>query len=79
METRSIYQLYPFEQEYFDYIDIRLKELFFRDLEITISPWTTGEDLENEVKKNIDASKLCDEVKRSIKVKCSDLHGQINM
>ena len=60
------------------YIDLRLKEEFFRDLIITMNPWAKR-DLYNEIKNIVASSKLNDEIKSTITIERSELEGTVNI
>lgn len=66
---------YPEFNEW-SFIDLRLKEEFFRDMVIVLSPWLSPE-LESDVRKLIAESPISDEIKNSIKIEHSELEGTI--
>lgn len=76
-ETRILCALSGTGVSDWDYIDLRLKPEFFRDLVIVLSPWDEGE-LHDSVKLAIDSSNLPQEIKDSISIIPSSLTGKLN-
>lgn len=60
----------------YNYIDLRLKEDIFEDLEIILNPWAK-KSLKYKIQHLIDSSLLNDGVKQSITIHSSELHGLI--
>ena len=60
------------------YIDLRLKEEFFRDLIVVMNPWAEPE-LKQEIENIIAASPLSKEIKETIIVKHSAVEGTVNL
>lgn len=75
-ESRILSCLKYQEFNEWSFIDLRLKEEFFRDMVIILSPWLSPE-LENDVRKLIAESPISDEIKNSIKIEHSELEGTI--
>lgn len=77
LETRIVMQLSPPEQEYYDFLDLRVDKTIFEGLEIILSPW--AEDaLREDIQRIIQAANLEDKIKQSIKILKSELAGQLN-
>lgn len=75
-ESRILSCLKQQEFNEWSFIDLRLKEEFFRDMVIVLSPWLSFE-LENDVRKLIEDSPISEEIKNSIKIEHSELEGII--
>lgn len=75
-ESRILSCLKNQEFNEWNFIDLRLKEEFFRDMVIVLSPWLSPE-LEDDVKMLISESPISDEIKNSIKIEHSELEGTI--
>ena len=75
-ESRILSCLKYQEFKDWNFIDLRLKEEFFRDMVIVLSPWLSPE-LENDVRKLIAESPISDEIKSSIRIEHSELEGTI--
>ncbi|SHI24559.1 hypothetical protein SAMN02745823_03844 [Sporobacter termitidis DSM 10068] len=58
------------------YIDLRITERFFENLEIVMCPWAE-DGLYDEIHDIINFSPIPDSIKNSIKVVRSELHGQV--
>lgn len=61
-----------------DYIDLRLKEEFFRNLVIVMNPWAENE-LKDIIMGIIRTSSLSEDIKSTISVEYSELHGTLNL
>lgn len=77
LETRIMLVLDNQEFSEWEHIDIRLKEEFFRDLKIILSPWYNSL-CEDEIRRIIKDSSLSDDIKNSITVEHSTIEGTIN-
>lgn len=75
-ESRILSCLKQQEFNEWSFIDLRLKEEFFRDMVIVLSPWLSPE-LESNVRKLVEESPISDEIKNSIRIEHSELEGSI--
>lgn len=60
------------------FIDLRLKEEFFRNLVIVMNPWEKS-NLQSNIQEIIDSSPLSDGIKATITIMHSDLKGTLNL
>lgn len=77
-ESRILSCLYNQEDSTWDYIDLRLKDDFFRDLIIVINPWEE-DDLRSEIQEIIDCSPLIGDIKSTITIVNSEIKGTLNL
>lgn len=77
-ETRIIVQLFPYEQHYFDYIDIPFREEILRNLEIVLSPWCSKNEKRN-IREIVSSASIDGNMKATIDIHDSELYDQINM
>ena len=76
-ETRILCTILEPKMKGWDYIDLRLKPEFFRDLCIVLSPWDEG-DLRDNIVNIIESIDLPNEIKESIIIKDSGLKDKLN-
>lgn len=77
-ETRILSILRGQENVEWDYIDLRLKDEIFRDMQIIMNPWEK-DGFEENLMAVIRDSDLDDVIKKSITVRPSSAKGQINL
>jgi len=75
-ETRILTTLWNQKLNKWNYIDLRLKDEIFRDLQIILSPWVDDEN-KNKIVEILDKSKLPNDIKNSITVCHSGLEGKL--
>lgn len=76
-ETRILCALSGNQNPGWEHIDLRLKPEIFRGLTIILSPWDEG-NLRKDVENIINASKLPEDIKKSIIIEDSGLKGKLN-
>ena len=76
-ESRILTSLSSTEFCEWDYIDLRLKPEFFKNLRIILSPWE-NEDLYQQVRDIVSGSDLPEDIKDSIVIQSSGLKGKLN-
>lgn len=76
-ETRIMCNLHNQMFSEWNYIDLRLKPEFFRNLKIILSPWDEGE-LSSIISDIIERSSLPQDIKESITISDSGLKGTLN-
>lgn len=75
-ETRILVRMTPAYKRYYEFILLRMKEDVFRDLTIVTNPWASDNFID-EVIKLVETSNISEDIKNSIKVQKSTLHGQL--
>ena len=75
-ESRIMLCLKQSEFDCWEFIDLRLKDEMFRNMEIVLSPWLS-EHLGDKVEDIIKESTINDEIKSTIKIVHSSLEGEI--
>lgn len=77
-ESRIISCLFSPVFDKWEYIDLRIKEDIFRELEVVLSPWC-NKDFEQKINEIIESSPISEEIKASIHISHSDVEGGINI
>lgn len=77
-ETRIMCVLDQPELSFWDYIDLRLKDEFFRGLTVIMNPWA-DDDLEQRIKNIINDSSLPQDIKDSMSIIHSVVDGTVEL
>jgi len=77
-ETRIVCRMGNLGMNLFNYIDLRLKDNFFKNMDIIMSPWA-DKNLEKSIGIIIENCNLSEDVKRSVAIAPSELFNQIKI